>query len=197
MDKEQLNESNIGRFITLNNQLSYEDPYVLKKTKEVFLEENQYNFKNGNLLIFVLTHKREDIGFIKFQCKNRIIFIDKLFVKRKYRDFEAYEMLLNINDIFTENRIFKYIKYIGVNDKPKLIDALKFHSFFMEKEHIQMEKPLSSKHEDLNIDLFKKSFHEVKDKKWIYNFMKECMIPVKFNYSYEEILQITKDSDDL
>lgn len=197
MIKEQLNIKNIGRYIKLNNDLALEDPYILKKTKEEFLRENKSRLKSENLLVFVLTHQNKDIGFIILNCENQTIFIEELFIKQDYRYLTSYKELLYINNLFVDYNCYELIKYVGVNDNQYLIDAFHYYNYYMEKEHIQMEKNIKTEYASTNSEIEKKSFFEIKDSKWIYNFMKECMPQVNNNYSYKEINKLTEKSDSL
>ena len=196
MIKEQLDTANIKRYIKLNNDYSLEDPYILKKTEREFLKENKSKLRSKKLLIFVLTYQQKDVGFIKLSCNDKTIYIEELFIKQSYRKLKTYKELLDIKDLIDDYNYYNLIKYVGVNDKKNLINAFYNFNYYMEKEHIQMEKRIYNKY-DINFKIEKKSFSDLKNSKWIYNFMKESMSTKSINYKYKEIEELTEKIDDL
>lgn len=191
---EKVIVKNIDRYISLNNELVLEDPYNLKIDKTKFLNENEDNLVSDKLSIYIKTYEGKDIGFMQtFKNSTNQVFVEKIFLRKEFRNvrmcIEMLDYIIRINDDAK-------IKFIGVNDKNDLIEALKYTGFKMEKEHVQMEKELLDIEESYIFDGIK-TFSHVGDAKWIYDFMKNCMAGNIFNYSLDEIEKIIKSKDDL
>lgn len=193
---KKLTLDNIERYIELNNELSFEDPYVLKTTKDEFLKTNMENIKSEFLDIFVLSCSSEDIGFVEIFKETDIAIVETIYVKKQYRDYHIYRNMLEFVHEYYSNTNIKRIEFTGLNDKGCLTEALKDSGFIMGKEHIQMEKAIQDLSSE-NIRMDSKTFYEIGDKKWIYNFMKECMEESIFNYKEEEIDELTHANSDL
>lgn len=191
---EKLALESIERYIELNNGLAYEDPYVLKITKNEFLKEQIENLKSGCLDIFILSNDKEDIGFIECSKEDNIAIIEKIYVRKQYNN--TYRNMLEfIHKHYCDTNIRK-LKFIGVNDKPELNEALKDVGYAMEKEHIQMEKTITALSER-NFAINNKTFYEIGDEKWVYNFIKECLEGSPVSYTEEEINELTHINSDL
>lgn len=193
---ERLSEANLERYIVLNNELAVEDPYVLKITKSEFLQKHMEEIKSGLIDIFILCDNKKDIGFVELSKEGDTAIIEEIYVRKQYSNNNYYKSILEFVNKYFSDTIIKKVKFIGVNDKAHFMKALKDNGFKMDKEHIQMEKSISKiVQRDLKLDY--KTFHEIGNKNWIYNFMKECMKGSIFNYTLEEINELTHINSDL
>lgn len=185
---------NIERYIELNNDLSFEDPYNLKVDKTSFLKDNEENIAENKLSIYIKTYENKDIGFIQtFKNSQNIVFVEKIFLRKDFRNKKNYKEMLDFVISLNDDA---NIKFIGVNDKKDLFEALREKGFYMEKEHVQMEKESFEFEERFSFDKIR-TFSEVGDTKWIFDFMKECMKKSIFNYSVDEVDNLVKSKNDL
>lgn len=193
---EKLTIENIERYLDLNNELVFEDPYVLKTTKDEFLDKYLENLKSGSIEIFILSYYKEDIGFIEIYKNDNIAIIEKIYARKEYSNYKTYKNMLEfIHEYYCNTNIGK-VEFVGVNDRFDLIQALEDDGYKMGKEHIQMEKEIVRLcKNDLTIEY--KTFYEIDDKKWIFNFIKECMKGSVLNYKAEEINELTHINSDL
>lgn len=193
---EKLTIENIERYIVLNNELVFEDPYVLKITKNEFLEKHMENLKSGCIEIFILSNCKEDIGFIEIVKEGNTATIEKIYVRKGYSNYNTYKSMLEfIHKCFCNTTITR-VKFLGVNDKCDLVRALEDVGYTMEKEHIQMEKEIFQLCKS-NLTIDYRTFYEIGDEKWIYNFIKECMEGSIFNYRTEEISELAHINSNL
>lgn len=193
---EKLTLDNVERYIILNNELALEDPYVLKITKNEFLDKYMENLKLGSIDIFILSNNKEDIGFVELYKDVDTAIIEEIYIRKQYSNYDTYKSMLEFVHKYCCDTNVKRVKFIGVNDKEDLIEVLKDVGYIMEKEHIQMEKTIS-KLSKTNLTLDFRTFHKIGDEKWIYNFMKECMEGSVFSYKVEEINELTHINSDL
>lgn len=191
---EKVMIKNIERYIELNNELSLEDPYNLKVDKTKFLDDNGDKLLSGKLSIYIKTYENKDIGFIEiFDNGQNTLFIEKIFLIKDLRNARRYKEIL---DFLIEIKNDRIIKFIGVNDKKALMEALREKSFKMEKEHVHMEKDLLD-YEDSFLFDETMTFGEIGNTKWIFDFMKNCMKGSVFNYSLNEVDRLVKSKNDL
>lgn len=193
---EKVTLDSLERYITLKNELAFEDPYVLKITISEFLEKHMEKLELGCMDIFILSNNKEDIGFIELSKDVDTATIEEIYVRKQYRNNNTYKSMLEFADKYYCNTNISGVKFITVNDKPDLIEALKDVDYEMEKEHIQMEK-IISKLPKRSLTMEYRTFYEIGDEKWIYNFMKECMKDSFFNYRAEEVHELTHINSDL
>ncbi|MCM1989402.1 GNAT family N-acetyltransferase [Oceanirhabdus seepicola] len=193
---EKLSLENIEKYIVLNNELAFEDPYVLKITKDEFLEKHTQDLKLGCIDIFILSNNKEDIGFVELSKDVDTVIIEEIYVRKQYNNYNAYKSMLEfVHKCYCDSNI-RRVKFIGVNDKADLIEGLKDIGYRMEKEHIQMEK-IISKLSKRNLTIDYRTFYEIGDEKWIYNFMEKCMEGSNFSYKVEEINELIEKNSDL
>lgn len=193
---EKVTVENIQRYIVLNDELSIEDPYVLKITEKEFLEKHMKDLISERIEIFILQDKNNDIGFAEINVEDDNAFIEKIYIRKLYCNVDSYKSILNFIDKYYKDSNVKKVMYIGVNDRSDLIKSFEGFGYSMDKEHIQMEKPLLELKKD-NLLLQSKTFFEIGDSKWIFNFMKECMNGSVFNYDQDEVTELTKAISDL
>lgn len=193
---EKITLDNIERYIILQNELALEDSYVLRITKNEFLEKHIENLKLGYMDIFTLYNNKEDIGFIELSKDVDTAIIEEIYIRKQYSNYNTYKRILEFVHKYYCNTNIRGVKFTGVNDKLELIEVLKDVGYEMEKEHIQMEKTIS-KLSKRNITIDYRTFYEIGDEKWIYNFMKECMKGSFFSYQVEEINELIHINSDL
>lgn len=193
---EKVTTDSIQRYIVLNNELSKEDPYVLKITEDEFLENHMKDLETGKIEIFILQDKNNDIGFVEINIEDDTAFVEVIYIRKQYCNIGSYKNILKFIDKHLKDSNIKKVKYIVVNDRIDLIKSFERFGYSMEKEHIQMEKPILEIKND-NLFLKTKTFFEIGDYKWILNFMKECMQGNIFNYDQEEVAELTKAISDL
>lgn len=190
---EKLTYNSIERYIKLNNELAKEDPYVLSVTKDEFLCKQ--SLKTANLEIFILTKDTKDIGFIELIIEYDTIIIDKIYVNKLYGNSEMYQYMINFIIKVYKEIGYKKIQFIGINRGP-VIESLIELDFIIKKEHIQMEKNIDDKY-NLSLDVMHKTFCEIGDSNWIFNFMKECMKGFPFSFDIDEINDLINLKNDL
>lgn len=190
---EKLTLNNIERYITLNNELAILDPYVLNMTKEEFLAENKDKLEMEKD-IFVLNCDGEDIGFAEFSKDADTSAIEKIYVKNKY-DYNKYKNILEFAHNYYFDIGLKKIKLTELNDKTDLIKALKETGYIIGKEHIQMEKSICDLHKQNSV-INCKTFYEIREEKWVYDFVKECMEGSVLSYNEDEISELAHINSD-
>lgn len=193
---EKINIGNIERYIELNNELAIEDPYVLKIIKDEYLKDNSKNIELEYTNIFILHCSGEDIGFLEITNEADMAMIETIYIKSQHRSCSAYKNMLKFIEEYYYNTNIKRIMFIGLNDNADLMEALKDTGFIMEKEHIQMEKYIGDLSRE-NIKINSRTFYEIANEKWLYNFMEGCMEEGIFSYKEEEVDELTHLDSDL
>lgn len=194
---EKVTLENINRYLSLNNELSKKDPYILITDKQSFLNKHKEKIIKEKEIIYILKENAADIGFIFIVIESQVVFIEKIYIKETYKIYSKYiKMLYYIYKLLYKRNI-NQIKYIGVNENNELNKALKEFGFNMIKEHIQMEKKLQiSPSTHYLPDIKIKAFHTIKNHQWIYQFMKECLNEEIFNYTLNEVKDIVEQEKD-
>lgn len=191
---------NLNKYLLLRNELSSIDPYVLKidynELKQQLLEENTPTS------VHLMESDTHVCGFIELSQTPDTQYIETLFLTpdlanlTKNTPLECYETLIKHAIKIASSSDIKFLKYIGVNKNDTLNQAFINTDMVLMKEHIQMEMPLLDnqyKSHDLNVT----AFNQFKDVTQLNDLMKACMAGSAFNYSLEEVEELTKAENEL
>lgn len=195
-----LKNENLNQYLLLRNELSSLDPYVLKvdynELKQQLLEEN------APTSVYLMESETNVCGFIELSQSPDTQYIETLFLTPNLANLtnrtplECYETLIQHAIKIASSSDMNYLKYIGVKKNDTLNQAFINTDMILMKEHIQMEMPLLDnqyKCHDLNVT----SFNHFKEVTQLYDLMKACMAGSVFNYSLEEVEELTKAENEL
>lgn len=171
--------------------------YFLSAKVELRIDKGEKSCLEDNTeVIYILTEETKDIGFIKIDIANDLAILDNIYLLPEHKSDQNVQLLLQQAKATLRDIGSRTLKYIGLLQQSELVEVLMMHGFNLNKEHIQMEKVLSSSKDlllDSNFNV--RRLLDYTDIKWVLDFMNECMGVA--NYSLSEIQPLISTKNDL